>query len=277
MQANDILNNLNVISEKLFKSVEGQVYEVLDNIVCIGPNILTEEPLKNIFFEDKINGVVIIANSLILFYFIYYIFLQLISMYNGKPMDNTYLFMLKIIVAVLLINNSYYICEQILELFYTFTEAVNLLGKDIVKNDVTFENLKEVILSIDDFMKNDLISLNGLIKGVVSFGMLNILISFAIRYVTVIFLVIVSPIAISCMSSSISVGIFRSWVKLFVVNMFVQVITKFILIIPLMYKEIDTIMFKIILVGSIYLLYKVNNFTKEFLVKITDDIKVGKN
>ena len=36
----DVLNNLNSISEKLFKSIENEVYKILDNIVYIGEYIL---------------------------------------------------------------------------------------------------------------------------------------------------------------------------------------------------------------------------------------------
>ena len=33
MEAVDVINNLNIIAEKLFKSVESQVYKTLDEIV----------------------------------------------------------------------------------------------------------------------------------------------------------------------------------------------------------------------------------------------------
>ena len=59
MNAQNILDNLNVISEKLFKSVEEQVYKVLDDILVIGPNILNDEPLKNLCNVDKTNGIII--------------------------------------------------------------------------------------------------------------------------------------------------------------------------------------------------------------------------
>ena len=88
MQINDIINSLNVISQKLFNAVETQIYQALDNIINISPKILTQEPLKNIFFKDKINGIILIANSFILFYIVYFILIQLISIYNGKQIPN---------------------------------------------------------------------------------------------------------------------------------------------------------------------------------------------
>ena len=51
-----------------------------------------------------------------------------------------------------------------------------------------------------------------------------------------------------------------------------QVIVKFVILIPMLYKDINSMMYKVILVGSIYIIYKINNFTKEIFVKITSDI-----
>ena len=58
MQEN-ILNNLDIIADKIFKSVETQIFPLLDKILVISQDILKEEPLKNFFFENKINGIII--------------------------------------------------------------------------------------------------------------------------------------------------------------------------------------------------------------------------
>lgn len=275
MNAENILDNLNLISEKLFKSVEEQVYKVLDELVVIGPNILNQEPLKNICYSDKINGIIIIANSLILFYIIYFIFNQLINLYNGKVVENVYKFIIKTVIIGIVVNYSYYICEELLNLFELLSECVELFCREITNKEITFVNLKEVIVNIEDFLDNDLLSLNGLIKGMVSFGSVSILINFSIRYVTVIFLILISPFAFISLSSNVTNGIFKSWGKLLIVNLLVQIIVKFIMIIPIVYKNTSSIMYKIILVGSIYLIYKINAFTKEFFVKISTDTGVS--
>lgn len=271
----NILSNLNTISEKLFKSVEGEVYDVLDKIVVIGPNILKDDPLKKIFFENKANGIIIIANTLILFYIIYYLFTQIVSLYNGNKVENVYYFILKVIIVGIIVNSSYFLCEQILNLFDGLSDAINIFTKDILGKEATFSNLKESILSIKDFMKSDILSLDGIIKGVVSFGVLGILISFSIRYVTIIFLIIISPIAFVTLCSNFTSGIFKNWLKTFFTLFSVQIITKLIIIIPLAYKDKNNIIFKIILVGSIYILYRITNFTKDFLVKISGDNQVN--
>lgn len=273
MQAQDILNNLNIIAEKLFKSVETQVFKTLDDIVIIGTDILKMEPLKNIFFENKVNGLIIIANSLILFFFIYYVLSNLIIMYNGNKVSNMYSFVIRIIFVTILVNSSYYICEQVLNILELFTNSIDIFAKDLAGQSVSFVNLKETIISINDFMKSDVLSLDGIIKGMISFGAISVLINFSIRYVTVIFLVIISPFALVSLASDLSVEFFKTWIKLFFTNLLVQIVVKLFILIPLMYKHTNSVMYKIILVGTIYLIYKINNFSKEIFIKFSSQIK----
>lgn len=271
MNVNDIINSLNLLSEKLFKSVEGEVYLVLDKIVNITPDILKTEPLKNMFFENKVNGMILIANALMMFYITYYMFTQLISLYNGNKAENIYVFIIKLIIIFILVNNSYFICELILNITNEFTNVVQIFGEEISKEEITFTNLKEKILSIKDFMKNDFLSLDGLIKGVISFGAITILINFSVRYVTVIFLIVILPLVLTTLTSNITIGIFKSYFKLFIVTLLTQIVVKLVILIPLMYKNVDTLMYKIILVGSIYIIYRLNTFVKDIFVKISEE------
>jgi hypothetical protein len=275
MNVNDIISSLNLISEKLFKSVEGEVYTTLDKIVNISPDILKSDPLKNIIFENKVNGIIVIANSLMMLYITYYMFTQLMSLYNGNTTENIYTFIIKLIVVFILVNNSYFISELVLDITSEITYSIETYGEDISGQDISFSNLKEKILSIKDFMKNDLLSLDGLIKGVISFGVITILINFSIRYVTMIFLLIIFPLALTTLTSSITSGIFKSFFKLFIITLLTQIIVKLVILIPLMYKDVNSIMYKIVLVGTIYIIYRINTFVKDLFVKITEENKYG--
>lgn len=271
MNINDIINNLNVVSEKLFKSIEGEVYTTLDKILNISSNLLKDEPLNSIFKDNDINGFIMIANSIILFFICYYILSQLISVYNGNKAESIYIFVIKIIIVTVLINNSYFICDNILNINYEISSAIGDYAKDICKQDVNFSNLKEKIISIKDFMKNDFLSLDGLIKGVISFGIITVLINLSIRYVTVIFFVIISPLAIVTLISDISSGIFKTYIKLFVTTLITEWIIKIVILLPLVYKDVNSIMYKIILVGTIYIIYRINMFTKDLFAKVSTD------
>lgn len=272
MSTDNLLNSLNTVSEKLFKSIESEVFCQIDNIVNISPKIFTEEPLKNIFFQDKINALIIIANALILFYVIHFIVSKIIAIYNGNKSDSVYVFVIKLVIVTILVNSSYFICEEIINLNSLFTNCIEGFMEDITGNLVNFENLKENVIKIEDLLDSDMLSLNGVIKGVISFGSISILINFSIRYVTIIFLVIISPFAFISLSSNLTIGIFKTWIKTLIISLMTQVIVKFVILIPMLYKDINSMMYKVILVGSIYIIYKINNFTKEIFVKITSDI-----
>ncbi len=274
MEANDIITNLNYLLEKVFKSIEGEIFKTLDKLTIIGPEILKEEPLKNIVFENKVNGLVIIANTLILFFVIYYVFKQLIGIYNGNKIESIYVFIIRIIIVCIIVNFSYYICEEILNIFGILGESIDTYASDLINRKVTFENLKDSIINIENIINTDLVSLDGIIKGIISFGSVSILISFSVRYVTVIFLIIISPLAFVCLSSNLTSGIFNMWVKMLIVNLTVQIGIKLLIFIPLAYKNQNDIIYKIILVGTISLIYKFNIFIKELLARISNENNV---
>ncbi len=269
MNINNLLESLNVLIEKFLNSIEGQVFDILDKITLVGPEILKNEPLKHIFFESKINGIIVIANALILFYACYYIFTRILSMYNGAEVESVNNFVFKIIIIVLLVNNSYYICDEILTINSTFCESVDNFSKEIVKHEVNFTEFKNEIVSLKSVIEGDNLTIEGIIKSMLAFGSMSMLVTFSIRYVTIILLIIITPIALVCLVSNVSRGITKMWGKLLFVNLIMQIFVKIILIIPLAYKDKDTELYKIILLGSMYILYKSNSFIRELTSQIS--------
>lgn len=274
MDTQNIINSLNTVFEKLFKSIESEVYEKIDDLINITPELFTKSPFKKIFFQDSTNTLIIVANSLILFYVIYFVCLKLISVYNGNNTQNVYKFIIRLVFIVIFVNYSYYICKEFVNIISLFSDCISGSLYDISGTEVTFVNLKENIIKIDDLLKSDILSLNGIIKGIISFGSISILINFSIRYVTVIFLITISPFAFVSLGSELTIGVFKVWFKTLFVTLMIQVVIKFIIFIPLLYKDINSMTYKIILVGSIYVVYKINGFTKELFSKISSDVNI---
>lgn len=272
----NILNSINILLEKIYKSVEGKIYIVLDKLIDISPDILNSDPLKYIFKCNEKEGIIFISTSLVLFFMIQYIFLKFISMYNGKSPENIFKFIIRVIICVTLTSCSYYICEMILEINAIFTDIIASLGESITGDEISFSSLKEVIIDLEKYMGEDCISLDGLIKGFISFGSVTLLINYAVRYVTIIFLIVITPLAIMFSVSPMTKGIFDSWIKLVIINLSMQWIVKLVLIIPISVKNIDNDMFKIIIIGTIYILYKINMFVKDFLGNIYDNNGISK-
>lgn len=265
MDVTNILNSINIISEKIFKSVEGEVFKTLDDIYIISNEVLKKEPLKNLFHSELNSNIILLLSSFIILFSIFYLIIYAVSLYNGNEQESIFKFIFRVGFCLLASLSSYYLCELVLSLNGILTEIISSIGKDLTGQEICFESLKEAILNLDEYMSEEFLSIDGMIKGVISFGATTILISFAIRYVTVIALILVAPVVIMLASSDLTQSIFLSWIKLFLTNIFMQNIVVVILIIPLAFKHYDSNMYKIVLIGSIYLLYKINNFSKEIL------------
>ena len=67
-----IIDTINTIFENLFSSIDNNLYSVLDNITFIGSDILNDKNFENIFGTSTSNGILLIANSLLLAYILYY-------------------------------------------------------------------------------------------------------------------------------------------------------------------------------------------------------------
>ena len=265
MDVNNILNSINVISEKIFKSVEGEVYVLLDKLFNISSDILKEEPLNKLIKSNLNDNLVLLLSSLIILFVIIYLITRMISMYNGSEQENIFSFILKLIVTLVISTSSFYIIETILTLNNMLTDVILSIGEDVVKEKICFTSLKEVILNVDSFMSSEFLSLDGMIKGIVSFGATTMLLNLIIRYVTVIILILISPVAFILAASEVTYSLFFSWCKCLLVNLLMQQFIAVILIVPMALKNTDEIMYKIVLTGSFYLLYKINIFSKELL------------
>lgn len=70
MQVENILNAINIISEKIFKSVEGEVFNGLDEFLIIDEHLLNKEPLKTLFVKTDGQGMAVLAISFVIFFLI---------------------------------------------------------------------------------------------------------------------------------------------------------------------------------------------------------------
>ena len=269
MESQNIINSLNMLSEKIIKNIDDKVYKLLDDIMRIDEKILKVEPLKLILKINNIELIQTLARSLIMIFTICFILKQLIAIYNGSKCENVFLYLTKILVISILVTNGYWFCEQILNLFGMITDCVDKIIEFMINKPATFNNLKGIILSVDDLMKNDALSIDGLIKGMISFGIINVLISFSVRYVKVIFLILTAPFSFMFLASDSTRGIFETWFKLIITNLSVQVFIKFIILIPLAVTDKKGMLFKVILLGTIYIIFKLNDLVNHIMANIS--------
>lgn len=269
----DIITNINIVLEKIYSSIDGKVYNLLDDLCVISTDIITKNPLNKIFIDGSDKGMEVIAFSLISCYVISLMVEYMMSMYNGNKPSSIYKRVIKIIICSVFMSSSIYICKVVININYIFTEMIADIGETLVGEKICFESFKEKITDLNEYMNQDFVSLDGIIKGFVSFGTITLLINYASRYVTIIFIILTSPIAIMFSASNLTRGIFKAWIKTGITNLFIQWITMFILIVPLAFNEIGTTIYKVIIVGTIYLMYRINSFSREILGNISEKVE----
>ena len=74
-----IIDTINTIFENLFSSIDNNLYSVLDDITFISSDILNDKNFENIFGTQSSNVILLITNSLLLAFILYYAIKYLLS------------------------------------------------------------------------------------------------------------------------------------------------------------------------------------------------------
>ena len=270
-----IIDTINTIFENLFSSIDNNLYSVLDNITFIGSDILNDKNFENIFGTSTSNGILLIANSLLLAYILYYSIKYLVSHFTYSRTDTPGSFILKLVLCGICMNFSFFIMQFVLDLNFNITSAIRTLGENLFGKEVSFSQLITTInttASVDTSSIN-IFSIDGLIKGTLTLSLLNLVFSYSFRYVMVKVFVLLSPFAFLSLSLTHSSWFFRTWAKNLFSLLFIQIIVSLVLLVLFSMKFSDTDLFtKFIYIGGIYVLIKANSFVREFIGGVSTNI-----
>ena len=270
-----IIQTINVIFEKLFSSIDNNLYSVIDDITFVGPDILQDKNFEKIFGTSATNGVLLIVNSLLLGILVYFALKFFLSNITYTQVERPYQFIFKLIICGICMNFSFFLIEQFLSVIFNFTLAIRQLGENLFAKQICFSELISSIntsISIDT-SSLDIFSLDGLIKGTLTVSLLNLVFSYAFRYVMIKLFVLLSPVAILSLSLSSTSWFFRSWLRNLFSLMFIQIIVAFVLVILFsMDYSSSNLLFKFVYVGGIYVLIRANSFVKEFVGGVSTTI-----
>ena len=95
---NSIIQTINTIFQTLFSSIDNNIYELLDHLVFINNDILNDSIFEKIFGTSTSNGLLIIANSLLIGFSIYYAIRLLYSYYMNLQIERPYQFIFKLLI-----------------------------------------------------------------------------------------------------------------------------------------------------------------------------------
>lgn len=173
-------------------------------------------------------------------------------------------------------NGSFFICKELISLNSLLSSSIREIGSDILNVDICFSNLIDILNSIViiEEESQSLFSIDGIIKTIVSVGFLNLIFTFSIRYILVKVFVLISPFAVLCASTPSTLTFFKSWLKSFLSLLLIEIFSSLVLIImfSLNYSPQD-IVSKLLFVGSVFALMKINSFTRDIIGGISIDVQ----
>lgn len=270
-----IINTINSIFEMLFSSIDNNLYSVLDKITFINSNIITDKNFENIFGTSTSNGILLIANSLLLGFILYYAFKYLMSHITYQRVDSPFSFIIKIILFGICMNFSFFIVQLILDLNSNISLAIRSLGKSLFNSEISFSQLINTInthISVDTSSLN-IFSVDGLIKSTLSLSLLNLVFSYSFRYIMVKVFILLSPFAFLSLCLENTSWFFKSWLKNLFSLLFIQIIVSLVLLILFSLDFSSSNLFnKFVYVGGIYSLIKANSFVREFIGGVSTNI-----
>ena len=271
-----IANTINELIQNLFSSIDNNIYSYIDEIIFLTPSSISNNNFEDLFTTSS-NSILVIANALILAYLLYYCVKLFLSYYSGTQVQRPYQFIFKLILCAIIMNSSYFICEQLINITDLITQALQEIGSDFTSKTISFKTLVTELNSVISISGTslDIFSLTGIIKSFCSIGLISLMFSYAIRLIMVKVFIILAPFAIlSCSINSFS-WFFRSWFRSFFSLLFMQFFITIILIVTLSLDFSSNLISKFLYVGSIYALTKSNTYIRSLIGGISTEINTN--
>ena len=263
-----ISNSINTLFNNLFSSIDNNTYLILDEITFINPDIFNDTFLQKIFGTNCYSGILLVCNSLLIGFIIFYGIHLLYSHFVSNNIENPFQFLFKLFIFSMLMNYSFFICEQIVNINSLISLSIREVGENTLNIKITFSELILKLNSIISIGQTDfnLFSMDGIIKSFISIELINLIFTYSIRYILVKIFIIVSPFAFLSLISNSTSWFFKSWLRAFISLLFIQSFVGIILLIVFSINiNSDNLLLKLLYLASLYTLTKANVYIKELI------------
>lgn len=270
-----IIKTINTIFSNIFSSIDNSIYESLDRMVFINSDILSSTYFAKLLGSNGKTGLLLLADAFLLGFMIYYVVRFYYSNVVEVPIEKPSQFVFKVLIFAIFVNFSYFLLEQILNISSLITLAVQEIGSNVTGNEVSFSQLIIVLnktLSISGSEFN-IFSFDGIIKSFVTFGLVNLLLSYSLRYILLQVLLLLAPFAILSLISNSTSWFFKIWIKSFFSLIVIQVFVLLVIIVIFCINTSNKILF----VGGVYALVKINGYVRELFGGLSVDVSSNFN
>ena len=269
-----IIETINSIFETLFSSIDTTIYSVLDELTFIDKNILNNSIFQKIFGSTGNNGLLVIANSLLAGFSLYYAIRLIYSYYMNLQIERPYQFIFKLLIFGIVMNCSYFICNQFIQINSFISDAIRTVGSNIFGHDISFSELinKLNYLSIKENEFN-IFSFDGLIKSFISISLFNLIFSYSLRYIMVKVFILITPFAILSLINESTSWFFKTWLRTVLSLLFQQSLVAIILLIIFSFNfSSNNIISQLMCIGGIYALVRANSYIRSLIGGISTDV-----
>lgn len=270
-----IIDTINSLLNTLFSSIENSVYETLDDLAFISTDILDNTIFQKLFGYHYNNGLLIIANSLLLAVCLYYCFKLVYSHFTGIQIESPYQFVFKLLIFGIFINCSYFICEMFIYFTSLISDAIRSIGSNILGEEISFSSLisnLNSVVTVDSTSLN-VFSLDGILQSLISISFINLLFTYSLRFIMVKVLILIMPFALLTLINSSTAWFFKAWLKIFLSLLFIQPFISITLLIVFALDFTGTdIMSKVLCIGAIYALIRANTYVQHFIGGISTNV-----
>lgn len=273
-----ITQTINNLFSNLFSSVDNSMYSVLDDLLFIDADILKNNGLSSFLGSSNSNSLIVICNSLLIGFTLYYLCMLILSRFTFSQVQKPTQFVFKLFLCALVINSSEFLIKGFLTLVSNISLAIREVGEIALGENICLSSFIDKANSniyIEDASFN-MFSLNGLIKSFISFGLLNLSASYAVRYIMIKVFILLTPFALVSLINLNTSWIFKSWFKILFSLLLLQILVPLVLIVSFSLEFNSSDVFsKITYIGSIYSLIKCNSFVRDFMGGLSTDVNIG--
>ena len=270
-----IIDTINTIFENLFSSIDNTLYNLLDELTFINSDILTDSYFQEILGTSASSGILLIANTLLFAFLLYYAIKYLLSHMTFDRIDRPSSFFIKMVLYAICMNSSFFIVELFIDFMSNISLVIRSIGEDLFNESICFSSLITNIntnIAIDTSSLN-IFTIDGLIKSILSVSLLNLVFTYSLRYIFVKVFVLITPFAFLSLILSNTSWFFKAWLKNLFSLLFIQIIVSLILLLMFSVDFSSTeLLNKFIYVGGMYGLIRANALVRDFIGGVSTTI-----
>ena len=272
-----ITQTINNLFSNLFSSIDNSLYSILDDLLFLNADIMDNRYIDKIFGTSN-SGLLLICNSLLVGFCIYYGLKLLLSYITFSEIQKPSQFIFKLFLCAISMNCSLFIVKFIINLASNLSLSIREVGELVFNKNICLSTFIQEINSViyEESSTLDLFTIAGLSKTLISVGLLNIAINYSLRYIMIKVFIFLSPFAFVSLVNQSSSWIFKTWLKLFTSMLALQIIVPIILFIAFSIDfKPDDMFSKLIYIGTVYALIKANSYVREFMGGLSTDVSAG--